>query len=82
MSVGAKHGWLESLGAEPGCPLRPAPSPPPDLFFSMAGLTSSVASAVSELSLSDVDLSSSVHSHVASRRASVQASRAGESGHL
>ncbi|XP_040826774.1 autophagy-related protein 2 homolog A isoform X2 [Ochotona curzoniae] len=66
-------------------PLSPDPLSNPllnlestDLFFSMAGLTSSVASAVSELSLSDVDLSSSVHSHVASRRASVQASRAGK----
>ncbi|KAB0404107.1 hypothetical protein E2I00_008860 [Balaenoptera physalus] len=43
-----------------------------DLFFSMAGLTSSVASALSELSLSDVDLGTSVHSNVASRRLSAQ----------
>ncbi|XP_044618072.2 autophagy-related protein 2 homolog A isoform X4 [Equus asinus] len=43
-----------------------------DLFFSMAGLTSSVASAVSELSLSDVDLGSSVHSDSAPRRLSAQ----------
>ncbi|XP_074087234.1 autophagy-related protein 2 homolog A isoform X1 [Macrotis lagotis] len=41
-----------------------------DLFFSMAALTSSVTSArsVSELSLSDVDLSSSLHSDGTSRR--------------
>nr|XP_012633460.1 autophagy-related protein 2 homolog A isoform X2 [Microcebus murinus] len=44
-----------------------------DLFFSMAGLTSSVASALSELSLSDVDLGSSIHSDMASRRLSAQA---------
>ncbi|KAB1251445.1 Autophagy-related protein 2-like protein A [Camelus dromedarius] len=43
-----------------------------DLFFSMAGLTSSVASALSEVSLSDVDLGSSVHSNMASRRHSAQ----------
>nr|XP_030689556.1 autophagy-related protein 2 homolog A isoform X3 [Globicephala melas] len=43
-----------------------------DLFFSMAGLTSSVASALSELSLSDVDLGASVHSNMASRRLSAQ----------
>ncbi|XP_058925184.1 autophagy-related protein 2 homolog A isoform X1 [Kogia breviceps] len=43
-----------------------------DLFFSMAGLTSSVASALSELSLSDVDLGTSVHSNMASRRLSAQ----------
>ncbi|XP_037694662.1 autophagy-related protein 2 homolog A isoform X2 [Choloepus didactylus] len=41
-----------------------------DLFFSMAGLTSSVTSVLSELSLSDVDLSSSMHSDMASRRLS------------
>ncbi|XP_044537960.1 autophagy-related protein 2 homolog A [Gracilinanus agilis] len=41
-----------------------------DLFFSMAALTSSVTSArsVSELSLSDVDLNSSVHSDGTPRR--------------
>ncbi|XP_023593991.1 autophagy-related protein 2 homolog A [Trichechus manatus latirostris] len=44
-----------------------------DLFFSMAGLTSSVTSALSELSLSDVDLSSSVYSNMAPRRLSAQA---------
>ncbi|XP_059959297.1 autophagy-related protein 2 homolog A isoform X2 [Mesoplodon densirostris] len=43
-----------------------------DLFFSMTGLTSSVASALSELSLSDVDLGTSVHSNMASRRLSAQ----------
>ncbi|XP_075401574.1 autophagy-related protein 2 homolog A isoform X2 [Tenrec ecaudatus] len=42
-----------------------------DLFFSMtAGLTSSATSAVSDLSLSDVDLSSSVHSGPGLRRLS------------
>ncbi|XP_069848263.1 autophagy-related protein 2 homolog A-like isoform X1 [Dipodomys merriami] len=50
----------------------------PDLFFSMAGLTSSVASAVSELSLSDVDLNSSVHSNMASHRLSAPAHPAGK----
>ncbi|XP_057584173.1 autophagy-related protein 2 homolog A isoform X3 [Hippopotamus amphibius kiboko] len=49
-----------------------------DLFFSMAGLTSSVASALSELSLSDVDLGSSVHSNMASRRLSAQAPPTGK----
>lgn len=49
-----------------------------DLFFSMAGLTSSVASALSELSLSNVDLGSSVRSDVAPRRPSAQAPPAGE----
>ncbi|XP_076971909.1 autophagy-related protein 2 homolog A isoform X2 [Tamandua tetradactyla] len=45
-----------------------------DLFFSMAGLTSSMASVLSELSLSNVDLSSSVRSgsDMASRRFSAQ----------
>ncbi|XP_054553456.1 autophagy-related protein 2 homolog A isoform X2 [Talpa occidentalis] len=43
-----------------------------DLFFSMAGLTSSVTSAVSELSLCDVDLGSSLHSDTATRRLSAQ----------
>ncbi|XP_025214010.1 autophagy-related protein 2 homolog A isoform X1 [Theropithecus gelada] len=66
-------------------PLSPDPLTNPllnldstDLFFSMAGLTSSVASALSELSLSDVDLASSVHSDVASRRLSAQAHPAGK----
>uniref|UniRef100_H0VCN2 Autophagy related 2A n=1 Tax=Cavia porcellus TaxID=10141 RepID=H0VCN2_CAVPO len=61
-------------------PLSPDPLTNPllnvdssDLFFSMAGLTSSVTSAVSEMSLSDVDLGSSVHSNVASRRLSAPA---------
>lgn len=54
------------------------PSWPTDLFFSMAGLTSSVASALSELSLSDVDLGSSVHSDMAPRRLSAHAHPAGE----
>ncbi|ELK13375.1 Autophagy-related protein 2 like protein A [Pteropus alecto] len=49
-----------------------------DLFFSMAGLTSSVASGVSELSLSDVDLGSSVHSDRNPRRLSVQGHPAGK----
>lgn len=51
---------------------------PTDLFFSMAGLTSSVASAVSELSLSDVDLGSSVHSDMTARRLSAQSHPTGE----
>ncbi|XP_042637474.1 autophagy-related protein 2 homolog A [Orycteropus afer afer] len=46
-----------------------------DLFFSMAGLTSSVASALSELS--DVDLSSSVYS-TSPHRLSTQACPAGK----
>ncbi|KAM8815025.1 autophagy-related protein 2 homolog A isoform 3-T3 [Rhynchonycteris naso] len=65
-------------------PLSPDPLPnalanldSTDLFFSMAGLTSSVASAVSELSLSDVDLGSSVHSDMAPRRLSAQGHPAG-----
>ncbi|XP_021007108.1 autophagy-related protein 2 homolog A isoform X2 [Mus caroli] len=41
-----------------------------DLFFSMAGLTSSVTSAVSELSVYSVDLGSSVHSNMAFHRPS------------
>ncbi|XP_010597365.2 autophagy-related protein 2 homolog A isoform X1 [Loxodonta africana] len=49
-----------------------------DLFFSMAGLTSSAASALSELSLSDVDLSSSAHSNTAPHRLSAQARPAGK----
>ncbi|XP_045153111.1 autophagy-related protein 2 homolog A [Echinops telfairi] len=49
-----------------------------DLFFSMtAGLTSSITSTVSELSLSEVDLSSSVHSGPGPRRLS-QARPAGK----
>lgn len=44
----------------------------------MAGLTSSVASALSELSLSDVDLGSSVHSDMAPRRLSAHAHPTGE----
>ncbi|KAG8522721.1 Autophagy-related protein 2A, partial [Galemys pyrenaicus] len=43
-----------------------------DLFFSMAGLTSSMASMVSELSLCDVDLGCSLHSDSAARRLSAQ----------
>ncbi|XP_010634330.1 autophagy-related protein 2 homolog A isoform X2 [Fukomys damarensis] len=50
----------------------------PDLFFSMAGLTSSVTSAVSELSLSEVDLGSSVHSNMASRQLSASTHAAGK----
>uniref|UniRef100_A0A8C9PIR3 Autophagy related 2A n=1 Tax=Spermophilus dauricus TaxID=99837 RepID=A0A8C9PIR3_SPEDA len=49
-----------------------------DLFFSMTGLMSSVTSAVSELSLSDVDLGSSVHSNMASRRVSAPTPAAGK----
>lgn len=41
-----------------------------DLFFSMAGLTSSVTSGVSELSVYSVDLGSSVHSNMALHRPS------------
>lgn len=66
-------------------PLSPDPFSHPlvnlestDLFFSMTGLTSSVASALSELSLSDVDLGSSVHSTPASRRPSAQAPPTGK----
>ncbi|XP_029812574.1 autophagy-related protein 2 homolog A isoform X2 [Suricata suricatta] len=66
-------------------PLSPEPLANPlvnldntDLFFSMAGLTSSVASALSELSLSDVDLGSSVHSDMAPRRLSAQGHPAGK----
>ncbi|XP_021494045.1 autophagy-related protein 2 homolog A isoform X3 [Meriones unguiculatus] len=50
----------------------------PDLFFSMAGLTSSVTSAVSELSMYSVDLSSSVHSNLASHRPSTPAHSGGK----
>ncbi|XP_019810546.2 autophagy-related protein 2 homolog A isoform X2 [Bos indicus] len=85
--LGAEDLWLieqdlnQQLQAGTGTePLSPDPLSNPlvnlestDLFFSMAGLTSSVASAVSELSLSDVDLGSSVHSTTASRRLSAQA---------
>ncbi|XP_044895453.1 autophagy-related protein 2 homolog A isoform X3 [Felis catus] len=66
-------------------PLSPEPLASPlvnldntDLFFSMAGLTSSVASALSELSLSDVDLGSSVHSDMAPRRLSAHAHPTGK----
>ncbi|XP_039326602.2 autophagy-related protein 2 homolog A isoform X1 [Saimiri boliviensis] len=66
-------------------PLSPDPLTNPllnldstDLFFSMAGLTSSAASGLSELSLSDIDLASSVHSDMASRRLSAQAHPAGK----
>ncbi|XP_044775571.1 autophagy-related protein 2 homolog A isoform X2 [Neomonachus schauinslandi] len=66
-------------------PLSPEPLTNPlvnldntDLFFSMAGLTSSVASALSELSLSDVDLGSSVHSDMAPRRLSAHAHPTGK----
>lgn len=44
----------------------------------MAGLTSSVASALSERSLSDVDLGSSVHSYMTPRRLSFQGNPTGE----
>ncbi|KAJ1066060.1 hypothetical protein K5549_013573 [Capra hircus] len=85
--LGAEDLWLieqdlnQQLQAGTGTePLSPDPLSNPlvnlegtDLFFSMAGLTSSVASAVSELSLSDVDLGSSVHSTTASHRLSAQA---------
>ncbi|XP_039100718.1 autophagy-related protein 2 homolog A isoform X1 [Hyaena hyaena] len=66
-------------------PLSPEPLASPlvnlentDLFFSMAGLTSSVTSALSELSLSDVDLGSSVHSDMGPRRLSAHAHPAGK----
>ncbi|XP_076414065.1 autophagy-related protein 2 homolog A isoform X4 [Peromyscus maniculatus bairdii] len=49
-----------------------------DLFFSMAGLTSSVTSAVSELSMYSVDLGSSVHSNVAFHRPSTPAHSGGK----
>ncbi|XP_023374263.1 autophagy-related protein 2 homolog A isoform X1 [Otolemur garnettii] len=85
--LGAEDLWLieQDLNQQlqAGAVAEPLSSEPPaspllnldstDLFFSMAGLTSSVASAVSELSLSDVDLGSSVHSDMASRRLSAQA---------
>ncbi|XP_027264310.1 autophagy-related protein 2 homolog A isoform X6 [Cricetulus griseus] len=41
-----------------------------DLFFSMAGLTSSVTSAISELSMYSVDLGSSAHSNMTFHRPS------------
>ena len=44
----------------------------------MAGLTSSVASALSELSLSDVDLGSSVHSDVTPRQLPAHGHPSGE----
>ncbi|XP_012375149.2 autophagy-related protein 2 homolog A isoform X2 [Dasypus novemcinctus] len=56
-------------------PLSPDPLVNPDstdLFFSMAGLTSSVTSVLSELSLSEVDLSSSTQSDTAFRRLPAQ----------
>ncbi|XP_059566161.1 autophagy-related protein 2 homolog A isoform X1 [Myotis daubentonii] len=66
-------------------PLSPDPLTNPlvnldsnDLFFSMAGLTSSVASALSERSLSDVDLGSSVHSYMTPRRLSFQGNPTGK----
>lgn len=73
-------GGVVSVGAGVGAkPTVPDPLAwPADLFFSMAGLTSSVASAVSELSLSDVDLGSSVHSYMTPRRLSAQGIPAGE----
>nr|XP_048313767.1 autophagy-related protein 2 homolog A isoform X2 [Myodes glareolus] len=49
-----------------------------DLFFSMAGLTSSVTSAVSELSMYSVDLGSSVHSNMAFHRPSTPAHSGGK----
>ncbi|XP_029422190.1 autophagy-related protein 2 homolog A isoform X2 [Nannospalax galili] len=66
-------------------PLSPQPPTNPllsldstDLFFPMAGLTSSVTSAVSELSLSGVDLSASVHSNTPSHRPSAPAHPGGK----
>lgn len=71
--------WLVCAQQSGLSPAIPDPRPwPADLFFSMAGLTSSVASGVSELSLSDVDLGSSVHSDRNPRRLSVQGHPAGE----
>ncbi|XP_006861146.1 PREDICTED: autophagy-related protein 2 homolog A [Chrysochloris asiatica] len=55
-------------GAEPPSPDPLGSTDSTDLFFSMAGLTSSVTSVLSELS--DVDLSSSLHSNAAPRRLS------------
>lgn len=82
----ANAGWRGSLceckSLDLACLSLTSFGSPPDLFFSMAGLTSSVASAVSELSLSDVDLGSSVHSNMASRRLSALAHTTGESGTL
>ncbi|XP_057634156.1 autophagy-related protein 2 homolog A isoform X1 [Chionomys nivalis] len=49
-----------------------------DLFFSMAGLTSSVTSAVSELSMYSVDLGSSVHSNMAFHQPSTPAHSGGK----
>ncbi|XP_052619370.1 autophagy-related protein 2 homolog A isoform X1 [Peromyscus californicus insignis] len=49
-----------------------------DLFFSMAGLTSSVTSAVSELSMYSVDLGSSVHSNMTFHRPSTPAHSGGK----
>nr|XP_004656699.2 autophagy-related protein 2 homolog A isoform X2 [Jaculus jaculus] len=66
-------------------PLSPDPITNPllnldstDLFFSMAGLTSSATSAVSELSLSGIDLASSAHSNMASHRLSTPAHPVGK----
>ncbi|XP_036286351.1 autophagy-related protein 2 homolog A isoform X2 [Pipistrellus kuhlii] len=90
--LGAEDLWLIEqdlnqqlqTGAGPE-PLSPDPLADPlvnldgtDLFFSMAGLTSSVASAVSELSLSDVDLGSSVQSYTTPRRLSAAGPPAGK----
>ncbi|XP_021120271.1 autophagy-related protein 2 homolog A isoform X3 [Heterocephalus glaber] len=66
-------------------PLSPDPLTNPllnvdstDLFFSMAGLTSSVTSTVLELPLSDVDIGSSVHSNIASCQLSAPTCAAGK----
>lgn len=64
--IGAKHAVPDALAWST------------DLFFSMVGLTSSVASARSELSLSDVDLGASVHSDMTARRLSAQGHPTGE----
>ncbi|XP_055987729.1 autophagy-related protein 2 homolog A [Sorex fumeus] len=88
--LGAEDLWLIEqdlnqqlqAGAEP---LSPDPLNPlvsldsTDLFFSMTGLTSSAISAVSDLSLSDVDLASSMRSEASStRRLSTQARPVGK----
>ncbi|XP_051049670.1 autophagy-related protein 2 homolog A isoform X1 [Phodopus roborovskii] len=49
-----------------------------DLFFSMAGLTSSVTSAVSELSMYSVDLGSSAHSNMVFHQPSTPAHSGGK----
>lgn len=88
--LGAEDLWLIEqdlnqqlqAGAEPPSP-EPLGNPlvhldSADLFFSMAGgLTSSATSAVSEMSLSDVDLGSSTHSS-STRRLSAQAPATGK----